>query len=148
MYTQGHQILLVEDDVDDRFIMHHSFSQLKWIDKVKMFSAVEDLLSYLRNLPDESYYPALIVLDFNMPGMNGAEALRSLKNSRQLQHIPVVVYSTSMKPVLSEALKISGAFDCFEKGIGGNDYLELAKTFKRIAEGDAVAEENLDLGGL
>src|SRR3954471_11885384 len=106
MYTQGHQILLVEDDVDDRFIMHHSFSELKWVEKVKMFSAVEDLLVYLHNLPDDTYYPSLIVLDFNMPGMNGAEALRSLKTRQQLQHIPVVVYSTSMKPVLSEALKI------------------------------------------
>ena len=138
MYTQGHQILLVEDDVDDRFIMHHSFSELKWVEKVKMFSAVEDLLVYLHNLPDESYYPSLIVLDYNMPGMNGAEALRSLKARQQLQHIPVVIYSTSMKPVLSEALKISGALDCFEKGMGAKDYLELAKTFKRIAEGDVV----------
>ena len=140
MNSQGHQILLVEDDVDDRFIMHHSFSELKWAEKVKMFSAVEDLLSYLHNLPDESYYPALIVLDFNMPGMNGAEALRYLKNNRELQHIPLVVYSTSMKPVLSEALKIGGALDCFEKGMGAGDYLELARTFKRIAEGDVIKE--------
>jgi CheY-like chemotaxis protein len=136
--------LLVEDDVDDRFIMHHSFSELKWVEKVKMFSAVEDLLVYLHNLPDDSYYPSLIVLDFNMPGMNGAEALRSLKTRQQLQHIPVVVYSTSMKPVLSEALKISGALDCFEKGTSAKDYLELAKTFKRIAEGDVVIEPGLE----
>jgi CheY-like chemotaxis protein len=138
MVSQGHQLLLVEDDVDDRFIMHQSFNELEWTDQVRMFSAAEDMLKYLKNLPDQSYYPALIVLDYNMPGLNGAEALRFLKTDQLFRHIPVVIYSTSMKPLMVESLKISGAFDCFEKGMAPRDYFELAKTFKKIAESDPV----------
>jgi CheY-like chemotaxis protein len=139
MVSQGHQLLLVEDDVDDRFIMHQSFNELEWNDQVRMFPAAEDMLRYLKNLPDESYYPALIVLDFNMPGLNGAEALRFLKTDKLFSHIPVVIYSTSMKELMKESLKISGALDCYEKGMDPRDYFELARTFKKIAEGDIVA---------
>src|SRR5689334_4993892 len=122
MISHGHQILMVEDDVDDRFIMHHSFNELNWVDKVKMFSSAEEMLNYIGNLPDESLYPALIVLDLNMSGMNGTETLRYLKQNDALQHIPVVIYSTSMKPLLAESLKLNGAFNCYEKGIKSDDY--------------------------
>ena len=138
MYSQGHQILLVEDDVDDRFLMHHCFNEMNYSDHVKMFSSVEDMIRYIDILPDESLYPALIVLDYNMPGMNGSEALRHLKKNPAMQHIPVVIYSTSMKPILAESLKLNGALHCFEKGISPENYLSLAKTFKSIAEGDTV----------
>src|SRR5947209_17025698 len=123
MITPGHKILFVEDDVDDRYVMHQAFVALGCDEQVKMFSNGEDFFKYLYNLPSEVSYPSLIVLDYNIPGLNGAELLTKLKNDPALSVIPVVVYSTSMKPLLSEALKIRGAVDCFEKGVVEQDYI-------------------------
>ena len=138
MITPGHKILFVEDDVDDRYIMHQAFVALGCEEQVKMFSNGEDFFKYLFNLPSELSYPALIVLDYNIPGLNGAELLSKLKKDPGLSAIPVVVYSTSMKPLLAEALKIKGAVDCFEKGTIEEDYIRLAQQFKFIAEGNRL----------
>lgn len=135
MSIQEHRILFVEDDVDDRYIMHQAFAEMGWVDHVKMFSNGEDFFTYLRNLPNELNYPSLIVLDYNIPGLNGAELLSRLKNNELFASIPVVIYSTSMKPLLAEALKIKGAYECFQKGLYETEYRHLAQTFRKIAEG-------------
>ena len=74
----SHSILLAEDDADDRYIMHLAFTELNYTEQVKVFNSGEEIFRYLQNLPHESLYPALLVLDFNMPGMNGAEVLMRL----------------------------------------------------------------------
>jgi CheY-like chemotaxis protein len=44
---------------------------------------------------DESEYPALILLDLNMPGMLGLQALREIRNNKKFSQIPVIVLTTS-----------------------------------------------------
>jgi CheY-like chemotaxis protein len=139
--ASGPRILLVEDDVDDRYIMHQAFSELHWEEYVKMFSGGEDLFHYINSLPFESFHPALIVLDYNIPGLNGAELLARLKKDPEYSSIPVVVYSTAMKPLLAEALKVNGAHACYEKGVFPGDYLQLAIAFKNIAEGNLLVDQ-------
>lgn len=136
----SHSILLVEDDADDRYVMHLAFAELTYTDRIKVFNTGEDILRYLRNLPDPSLYPSLIVLDYNMPGMSGAEVLMRLKMDEVLQHIPVAMYSTGMRPT-EQKLRAMGADYCFEKGRQTGDVYALARKLKTIVEGQEMVEE-------
>jgi CheY-like chemotaxis protein len=139
MHQNSHSILLVEDDADDRYLMHLAFSELGYEDHVKVFDSAEAFLRYLQSLPDPVLYPSLVVIDFNMPGMNGGEVLMRLQMNEALRTIPVAMYSTGM-PTVENKLKIMGASYCFEKGLDIKDVFGLAKTLKEIAEGEEVAQ--------
>ena len=145
MDTKFHQILLAEDDMDDRYVLHQAFEQLDYLDHVKFLHSGDELLKHLRYYRDASFSPSLIVLDYNMPMMNGGEVLIHIKRDTSLKDIPVVIYSTGMKPLLKDQLKALGAFRCYEKGFNYVNFYELAKEFMQIAEGDIAVEKDIVL---
>ena len=138
--TSSHRILLVEDDADDRYIMHLAFTELAYTDHVKVFISGEDILKYLHNLPHSDLYPFLLVIDYNMPGMNGGELLMRLKMDDSLRDIPVAMYSTGMRN-LEQKLKALGADYCFEKGHQIGEVYALAEKLKSIVEGKEMIEK-------
>ena len=136
----GHRILLVEDDADDRYIMHIAFTELSYADQVKVFNSGEEIVKYLYNLPHSSLYPSLIVLDYNMPGMNGGEVLMRLRMDDGFKQIPIAMYSTGMR-TMEQKLKNLGAAYCFEKGHQISEVYALAQQLKNIVEGAEVTEK-------
>jgi DNA-binding response OmpR family regulator len=86
-------LLLVDDDEDD----HEFFLEaVREIDTSLKCNCVFDGEKALNKLKDgEAALPDLIILDTNMPKLNGKQILSELKNDTHLKHIPVIMYSTS-----------------------------------------------------
>lgn len=87
-------IFIVDDDPDDRQIILDSFLEnIAPIDYIFIENG-EQLMDTLHNAgPGE--LPALILLDLNMPGLPGLQALKEIKNHTLFRHIPTVVLTTS-----------------------------------------------------
>jgi CheY-like chemotaxis protein len=133
MTYNSFRILLADDDSDDRYIMHQSFKEIGWDDQVKLFDSGRQLISYLDNLTS-SGYPKLIVLDFNMPGMNAAEILHHIKRHDKYKDIAVAVYSTDMNELMEHRLLSMGVVACYKKVFRTKEVIELVKSIKQLTE--------------
>ena len=91
-------IFYAEDDADDRFIFEESFSRLQHEADVMLFNDGLELVNHLKK-NDEVQKPCLIVLDINMPRLNGKDTLRVIRNLPDFASVPVVLLTTSSSPV-------------------------------------------------
>ena len=95
MKTSEYTIILADDDLDDQLILREIFSMHS--DTVKILNVLdgEETLQLLDRLQHKNILPCLIILDINMPKMNGRQTLIRLRQDERLQSIPVVLFSTS-----------------------------------------------------
>ncbi len=120
-------ILLVEDDEVDVMTVKRALRDLHVINPLNVTSNGEEALEYLRN--DHNEKPCVILLDLNMPKMNGIEFLKIVKKDKSLKIIPVVILTTSK----NEQDKI----ESFKLSIAGYmikpvDYVQFVETMKTI----------------
>lgn len=122
-------VLIAEDDPDDRLMAVDAFEECHFDQPLAFVDDGEDLMDYLlhrgrysdvRQFP----LPRLILLDLNMPRMDGREALREIKSSHALKHIPVVVLSTS--DALEDITR------CYRDGV--NSYIAKPASFQGLVE--------------
>ena len=120
-------ILLAEDDRVDAMTIKRAFGDLKVSNPLVRASNGEEALQYLRR--DDSAEPCLILLDLNMPKMNGIEFLKAVKADEQLRQIPVVVLTTS-----AEEQDIVDSFKCSVAGyiVKPLDYKEFVEALKAV----------------
>jgi CheY-like chemotaxis protein len=89
----GYQnILLIDDDDDDQEIFIAAVQELA---NSVVCTAINSAESALEKLESKQVLADLIFLDLNMPLMNGRQFLIKLKENEELEHIPVIVFSTS-----------------------------------------------------
>jgi CheY-like chemotaxis protein len=93
-------ILLVEDDMVDVKTVQRAFKQSKITNPLYVTQNGEEALAFLRREepytdPDDAPRPGLILLDLNMPVLNGIEFLQIIKLDESLRRIPVIVLTTS-----------------------------------------------------
>ena len=101
-------IFLAEDDIDDQELIVEAFAHLDSSISVKTFNNGRKALSFLENLPvDQS--PCLIVLDYNLPELNGAEILQKIRQAKRFEDVSKVVWSTSNSPVYESVCIALGA---------------------------------------
>ena len=101
-------ILLVEDDTIDAMTVKRAFQDLKVASPLAHCLNGEDAWAYLTDGGHQS--PCLILLDLNMPKMNGIEFLKVMKADPSLKRIPVVVLTTSSEECdIVESFKLSVA---------------------------------------
>jgi CheY-like chemotaxis protein len=102
MSESGHAItiLMADDDEDDRLLARDALREARLHNDLRTVVDGVELLEYLRREgdyadPESSPWPGLVLLDLNMPRMDGREALREIKGDPKLRSLPVVVLTTS-----------------------------------------------------
>jgi CheY-like chemotaxis protein len=117
-------ILLIEDNIIEIMKMKRTNSSLDFGHNISEAKNGEDALKILE---DNSNFPDLILLDLNMPKINGIEFLTILKKSDDLKHIPTVILTTSDNHKdLEECYRI-GVSGYILKPLKFEDYVEKIK---------------------
>ena len=115
-------IMLVEDDDVDAMTVRRAFKDLNVTNKLVHSVNGEEALKYLHNPGNET--PCVILLDLNMPKMNGTEFLGIVKSEEALKQIPVIVLTTS-----TEECDIT---ESFKHSVGG--YIVKPVDYKKFVE--------------
>jgi CheY-like chemotaxis protein len=124
-------ILIADDDQEDLELLSEVILQLDGSVKLHMVNTGSMVMDFLGKTKDVEL-PSLIVLDYNMPNMNGAEVLEQLCKDSRYEKIPKIVWSTSNN---SSYIK-----ECMEKG--ATSYFVKPATHKTLQE---QAEEMLKM---
>jgi CheY-like chemotaxis protein len=91
------EVLLVEDDPGDVLMTREAFEEFKVRNKLNVVSDGEEAMAYLRREGEyaDAARPDLVLLDLNLPRMDGRQVLAAIKGDEELSSIPVVVLTTS-----------------------------------------------------
>lgn len=118
-------ILLADDDVEDLELLQEALLQLQPQARLHAVTNGNMVLDYLEQT-ERTELPCLIVLDYNMPEINGAELLQQLGNEPRYQDIPKAVWSTSNSELYVKECMKNGAAAYFVKPASNKQLLELA----------------------
>lgn len=125
-------ILIIDDDYEDRGILKDCFTTLGLDASVRF---IEDGLSLIKHLSaDNNQNIGLIVLDLNMPKLNGTETLRAIKNIPAAHNVPVIIFSTSVNEIEKKNCMELGAREYITKPLKWESYLDACKYFFSITE--------------
>ncbi|MCU7550537.1 response regulator [Chitinophagaceae bacterium LB-8] len=116
-----YSVLIVDDDADDREIIRDAFQANYNSTDFIFIENGEKLMEYLENCET---LPALIMLDLNMPGKDGREALKELKMHSDFRQIPTIVFTTS-----SSNKDRQMSYD-----LGANCFITKPDTFNKLVE--------------
>ena len=97
--TSRNIIFYADDDPDDLYLVEDAFST--YANNVEVVTASDGAkaLHYLENIQEPEAKPCLIILDINMPEMNGKDVLVKLRQMDQFAETPVVLFTTSTQPL-------------------------------------------------
>lgn len=117
-------ILLVEDNPMDLDLTLRAFSKKKFVNDIQIARDGEEALAFFPRWEAGEALPAVILLDINLPKVNGLEVLRQLKAHERFRRIPVVVLTSSR-----EDRDLKAAYD-----LGVNSYIEKPVSFSKFIE--------------
>lgn len=120
-------ILIAEDDADDRFLMERAWEESGANEKIDFVENGVELLNHLNNIKSrkiKNNYPQFILLDLNMPKMDGHEVLKTIKAHYDFKRIPVIILSTT-----KNQMEIKRCYD-----LGANTYIVKPVTFDSLVE--------------
>ena len=129
---ESYKILLVDDDPEDRAIIQEAMETIEAGDIIHFAENGEQALEILEQGVQTNQLPCIVVLDLNMPRLNGTETLRLIRANERLKDISVVIYSTSINPLEKEK--------CMR--LGANEYITKPLSYK---ESTFTARKLLDL---
>lgn len=126
------QILLVEDNHMDVVLTMDAFKEARLKNKINVATNGQHALDYLfgRNkYADRKLYPMpnLILLDLKMPGIDGFEVLRQIKNTPMLKRIPVVILTSSKEEGDRTLSYDIGANSYLLKPVSFDGFIEVVK---------------------
>jgi CheY-like chemotaxis protein len=122
-------ILMADDDEDDRVLTANALKASRLVNDIRFVVDGEDLMHYLRGIGVYAKggvaapKPGIILLDLNMPKMDGREALAEIKADPELRRIPVVILTTSKDE--------EDVFRTYDLGV--NSFVTKPVTFEELA---------------
>lgn len=136
-------ILLIEDNEDDYEAALRSLKKSHFLNPVHWCRSGQDGLDYLYGkgkyaASDATVRPYLILLDLNMPGIDGRQVLKQIKNDEALRSIPVVVLTTSNDAKDVEQCYQIGASTYIQKPVSFDGLTEAIRTMKDYWFGVAI----------
>ncbi len=133
------RIFVVEDDEDDRYFMTNALTQIDYDIELTTFTNGQALLD---DLVFDPILPNLIILDLNLPLLDGKETLRVLRSMPTTSDIPVVIYSTSNAVADMREVYALGASSYVVKP---SNFEDIGKTLKSICDYWLQPSNNLEL---
>jgi len=130
---QSVEILMAEDDPEDQMLVRTAFEEAHLANKLRIVSNGEELMDYLnaRGEYQEMPTPDLLLVDLNMPRKDGREAIREIKTDPALQHIPIIVLTTSAAEEDILASYRLGVSTYIRKPVTFEKLLDVVKTFSK-----------------
>ncbi len=130
MTSKGKIILYADDDADDQELLKEAFLQLETSARVHIVSSGKETLDFLKTT-HRNELPCLIVLDYNMPDLNGAEVLNKICGDTRYDKIPKIIWSTSNSDYYKQLCKEIGADYYFTKP---QNFLDIKKFAGKMLE--------------
>lgn len=128
-------ILQADDDEEDQMMTIKALKEISNNIDVRTVFNGEELLDYLKNKGEYEYNaprPGIILLDLNMPIMDGREALDQIKKDKLLRHIPVIVLTTSKDEEEVQYAYSQGANAYMTKPVKHTEYVTAMEALKKF----------------
>ena len=123
------KVLLADDDADDREIFIRVLGKKTDVQLVRTVENGREVIDFLEGLPAPEQLPHLIILDHNMPKMNGTETLGKIKSDQRYSGIQVVIYSTYSDNKMKETCEQLGASMVLAKPASMKEYEAIIDKF-------------------
>ena len=125
-------VYIVDDDPDDRQIILDAFLENNAEMDYVFAEDGSQLLQHLEDAGNDTDLPTLILLDLNMPGMLGLQALKEIKANKKFASIPTIVLTTSTLP-MDKKLSYEYGANCFlSKPSFYSDLVTITKMIARL----------------
>jgi CheY-like chemotaxis protein len=124
---------MVDDDYEELTLIEDAL-----LSEGEVVQYEENGVNALNYLESCKSLPSLIILDLNMPKLNGTETLERLKAHPKFKHIPVIIYSTSMNVLQKEKCIELGAHSYIVKPVNYNDTINTARYFSSFCSRDTT----------
>lgn len=128
----GHTILLIEDNPDDAELTRIAFAEAAIDSQLVVVGDGAEALDYLfargaHADRDATQLPSIVLLDLNLPKLDGREVLQALRANPATRGLPVVVLTTSTEPFDVEASYALGVNSYIRKPVDFGKFVEVVK---------------------
>jgi CheY-like chemotaxis protein len=114
----GESILVVEDNPDNMYVLDHLLTRKGYT--VRQAGRGEDALEQMRQ-----FTPSLVLMDMQMPGMDGYAVVREIRRRPEFAALPVIAVTASSMPGDREQTLVAGCTDYIAKPINPRELLQL-----------------------
>jgi CheY-like chemotaxis protein len=126
------EILIADDSREDCFLLKQAFADAKVPQSVGVMHDGEELLAALRDQSEGAPLPSLILLDLNMPRLDGRATLKAIRGDKRFAPLPVLILTTSSYSEEVLSCYRLGANAVMVKPMGYEELVEMAATLKRF----------------
>ena len=122
-------ILYADDDREDQELFTEMLKEIDAKISLVCVSDGEDAIEFLENLEPGTTFPCLVLLDLNMPKLNGIETLKKIKNDSNYRGLPVIIFSTTKKDNDIDIILSLGAVDYVKKPMKYTEFENVVRRF-------------------